>query len=209
MTPKSIFTKAWNRALTLRDVHVYLATYTTQVIDKDELLRAEWAMYVSALDLYVHEITAQNMLETFRGNKQASIGYKRHNLSLELLGRIRSATTQIEAEAAFELDIREKMAFQSFQDPEKIADAIRLISDIELWNSIAEFLAQTGQNTKQLSKDLKTKLSLIVRRRNKIVHEGDLQPALPREPWPISRQDTDDVKDFIFTIVQTIDTLIN
>jgi hypothetical protein len=37
--------------------------------------------------------------------------------------------------------------------------------------------------------DLKRKFSVIVDRRNKIVQEGDLQPTVPRLPWPIRRGD--------------------
>ena len=45
-------------------------------------------------------------------------------------------------------------------------------------------------------------------RRNKIVHEGDLQPTVPRIPWPISRSDLADVTSFIANVVSAIDAIV-
>ena len=58
------------------------------------------------------------------------------------------------------------------------------------------------------AKDLKRQLSLIIGRRNKIAHEGDLQQSPPREPWPISRADLTFVGDQIERVVRAIDVAI-
>ena len=38
--------------------------------------------------------------------------------------------------------------------------------------------------------------------------EEDLQPTVPRTPWPISRTDVNDVAAFLLNIVKSIDAVI-
>src|SRR6266481_5888867 len=45
-------------------------------------------------------------------------------------------------------------------------------------------------------------------RRNKIVHEGDLQPMVPRTPWLIDRSDVSQVTTFINDVVGAIDSIV-
>jgi hypothetical protein len=56
--------------------------------------------------------------------------------------------------------------------------------------------------------NLKKDLSLIVRRRNRIAHEGDLQPTPLREPWPITEADLAVVTVQIEQLVRAMDTVV-
>jgi hypothetical protein len=94
------------------------------------------------------------------------------------------------------------------QDPEKIAVAVRLFSDKELWNEVAVQLGATPATKTAAAKSIRKELSLIVQRRNKIAHEGDLQPNLPRVPWPINTADLSFVSNRIETIVKSIDSAL-
>ena len=96
----------------------------------------------------------------------------------------------------------------TYQFPEDIADGIRLVSGIELWNEIALSKGATAATKGALAKSLKKDLSLIVDRRNKIAHEGDLQRFIPRTPWPITRADVTYVAEFIEDLVRTIDKIV-
>lgn len=205
MTPIACFDSAWARCDQLGALYAYFAPRLTGALVPDELLRAEWVARVSALDMFVHELVAQRMVEVFEGRRRASGGYLRFQLSLETATRIRNAARNIDASAAFDLEVRQKLGFQSFQDPAKIADGIRLFSDCSLWKGVASFLGASVANQEAEAKDLKMGLSLIVERRNKIAHEGDLQPAIPRVPWPIAQSDLIYVKDTIGRIVRAID----
>lgn len=98
--------------------------------------------------------------------------------------------------------------YLTFQDPEKIADGVRLFSPIELWNEVALKLGATPATKIAKAKSLKKELSLVVRRRNNIAHEGDLQPLPPREPWPISQSDLKFVADLIEKVVRGIDAVV-
>jgi hypothetical protein len=75
MTPKSYFEEVWTRADLFGALHAYIANNAAAALDPAELLRAEWAMRVSALDLYVHEIVSQRLLETFQGARPMCSGY--------------------------------------------------------------------------------------------------------------------------------------
>jgi hypothetical protein len=174
----------------------------------DELLRAEWVARVSALDLYVHELVAQTMLAIFEGRRPASSAYLKFEISTETLNRIRAAATSSDASAAFDLYVRSYLARITYQAPDDIAEGVRLCSTIELWNEVALKLGATSATKVDRAKSLKKQLSLIVRRRNAIAHEGDLQQSPLREPWAISRADLVFVGGQIEGLVRAIDAVV-
>jgi hypothetical protein len=94
------------------------------------------------------------------------------------------------------------------QAPEDIAEGIRLCSPIELWNEVALNLGATPATKATAASNLKTQLSLIVRRRNAIAHEGDLQQSPFREPWPVKRTDLIFVADQVDRIVRAINEVV-
>ena len=122
--------------------------------------------------------------------------------------RIRNAASGSEASSAFNLDVRSKLSRITYQYPNDIADGVRLISPIELWNEIALRRGANQSDKSRAAKAIKTDLSLVAERRNKIAHEGDLQPGAPRTPWPISRTDVDFASGLIEGIVNDINALV-
>ncbi len=208
MDPITIFELAWQRCDELSGLQTYLSKNVSAVVKTEELLRAEWMSRVSALDLFVHELVAQSMLQIFQGTRPHSAGYNRFEVSGETLARILNAQNRSEALAAYELNVRSKLKFMTFQDPEKIADGVRLISDIELWNCIAKELGATDATKQQQAKLLKGTLVSIIDRRNKISHEGDMQPSHPRIPWPIKVNDLTEISKTILQIVNAINKLV-
>jgi hypothetical protein len=208
MRPIDYFTDVWQRCAEIETLHTYLAGKLTPAMSADELLRAEWVARVSALDLYVHELVAQNMVKIFEGTRNGCIGFSKFHCSSDTLLRIKNAVTQADASSAFDLEVRSKLSRVSYQLPEDIADGIRLVSGSELWNEIALAKGATVATKGVLAKNLKKDLSIIVERRNKIAHEGDLQPSIPRTPWPITRADVSYVARFIEDLVRTIDKFV-
>jgi len=93
--------------------------------------------------------------------------------------------------------IRDAHSWPSFQHPDKVADAIRLISGIKLWESVAQEL---GSEAKQVKASLLT----IVDRRNKIAHEADMDPTNPGLQWPIDGILVKDALDFVGKLVRAI-----
>lgn len=99
------------------------------------------------------------------------------------------------------VEVKRKLGYQSFQRPEKISDAIKLISDIFLWNELANELSEPADT-------IQMKLDLIVDRRNKIAHEADVNPAFPLERWPIDQKMASDSVDYTEVIVKSIHKVV-
>lgn len=208
MTPITHFETVWNRCALLSTLHVFLENNVVGVLQPDELLRAEWVMRVSALDLYIHELVAQAMIASFEGRRPASPAYLKFQVSTETLNRIRAAESPSEASAAFDLYVRSYLSRVTYQSPDDIAEGVRLCSTVELWNEVALKLGATQATKSDSAKSLKTDLSLIVRRRNIIAHEGDLQQSPLREPLSINRADLTSVRDQIERLVRAIDDVV-
>jgi len=208
VTPLEHFKAVWGSCAQVSALHAYLENSVTGILQPDELLRAEWVARVSALDLYIHELVAQQMLATFDGRRPVSPAYLKFQVSTETLNRIRAAATPSDASAAFDLYVRSYLSRITYQFPDDIADGVRLCSKIELWNEVALKLGATPATKVDIAKSLRTQLSLVVRRRNIIAHEGDLQQSPLREPWPISRADLVFVGDQIERLVRAIDAVV-
>src|SRR5260370_14440701 len=208
MTPIVYFNNVWQRADEIEALHTYLSGKLTAALSPDELLRAEWVARVSALDLYVHERVAQYMVNIFDGSRIRCLGFSKFHCSNDTLLRIKNAPTSADASAAFDLEVRTKLSRVTYQLPDDIADGIRMVSECELWNEIAISKGATPATKSVQAKVLKRSLSLIIERRNKIVHEGDLQPSIPRTPWPISRIDVTYAANLIEDLVRSIDGIV-
>jgi hypothetical protein len=180
------------RVKSLGGIHQAVASMTTSAIDTSDILRAEYVLAVSALDHYVHEVTRLGMLETFDGKRPASAAYLRFRISISCL-----ANNQNVLRSDVDSEIRAQHSYVVFQRPDRIADGIRLVSEVKLWDSVGKRIDAAPDLVKQ-------RLSLVVDRRNKIAHEADLDPTYPKARWPISRVDVDKVVEFLVQIVEAI-----
>ncbi len=206
MTPKTYFDDVWQRCELFAALYGFVANQTA--LQPDELLRAEWAARVSALDLYVHELVATHMVNIFIGKRPLCPGFSRFHVSGDAMMRIHAATKISDRAMVFDLEVRTRLSRVTYQYPDEIADGVRLISECKLWHEIAEGLGVTPAGAAVKVEWLKKELSLIINRRNKIVHEGDLQPGIPRVPWPIRRSDVNYIAGFIWDLVEAIDNVV-
>ncbi|WP_293063556.1 MULTISPECIES: hypothetical protein [unclassified Moorena] len=71
------------------------------------------------------------MLESHRGNRSDTPAFYRFKISLGSVREGLNVASNIDS--WLENEIRQKHSYKSFQQPENIADAIRLISDKKLW----------------------------------------------------------------------------
>ena len=182
----------------LYSLYVYFTTATTSVLDLSDLLRAQIVLTVSALDHYVHELTRLGMIEIFELKRSTTPAFLRFQVTLD--GAINGI--QIPTSSGWlEGEIRSKHGNASFQQADKIADAIRLISSVELWNEVSERLGIPAA-------DIKNQLRLIVDRRNKIAHEADIDPSFPGSRWPITPADAIGATDFVERICETIHLVV-
>lgn len=167
---------------------------TTSAIDVSDMWRAQVVLGVSALDHLIHEMARLGMLEIFKGTRSKTDAFSRFQAPLDSV--MRGLNGQ-----AHELwlgdAVREKHSWLSFQQPDKIADAIRLISPVKLWEQVEKELGQSAQ-------DVRMRLELIIDRRNKIAHEADMDPTNLGFRWPIDAALSTDALDFIEKVAEAI-----
>jgi hypothetical protein len=181
------FQENLKRARDLGDLAVSIGAMTTQAIDISDIWRAELVLAVSALDHFIHELARTGMVEIANGTRTKTDAYLRFRIPL---AAAESALAGVPHDLWFTEAVREQHSWLSFQDPEKIADAIRLVSTAKLWDEVAAELGLPAR-------DVKTRLKLVVERRNKIAHEADMDPANPGFRWPIAFSQVRDATDFI------------
>ncbi len=175
-----------------------LGLLTTPAVDASDLLRTQIVMAVSALDHYIHEIARVGMLEVHDGQRPLTPAFQRFQVKME---NVRLGLRDPRMNTWLETEIREKHGYMSFQNPDRIADAVRLFSSCELWSSVASQLGMTVE-------DAKTQLQLIVDRRHKIVHEADVDPSYPGSRWPISSTDSVYAVDFLHNLCEAIHSVV-
>lgn len=168
-----------------------LQNILTSAVDSTDLLRAQLVLSVSALDYFVHEITIHGIKEIASGERASTESFAKLKISSGIIFQNSNII------AALEEDIRERHSFLSFQQPEKIADAIRIFFDKPLWRAVAVRLSRDEAS-------LKSELRLIVDRRNKIAHEADIDPSFPGARWPITPADCSRAIDLISDICESI-----
>ncbi len=178
------------RARLLGGVYANLASSTTSILDVSDLLRAQFVLTLSAFDTLVHEVTRLGMLEVAVGVRAPTDAYHRFQISLE---SVQLAVSGLPPSNWFDNEIRRRHGYLTFQMPDKVADAIRLVSPIDLWPTVAASLGKGAQ-------DVKSQLRLIVERRNKIAHEADIDPSYPGSRWPIDKPSVDEVIAFIESV---------
>ncbi len=93
--------------------------------------------------------------------------------------------------------MRQQHEFLSFQQPDKIAAAFRLVTDCPVWETVGASLGDRPD-------DVKRRLKLIVDRRNKIVHEADTDPTPPRSRYPINEPLVSRSLDFLENLVAAL-----
>ncbi|WP_186009824.1 hypothetical protein [Burkholderia gladioli] len=165
-----------NRARDLLALADRISALTTNAVDVSDCLRAALVQGVSALDHFVHEIVRIGMLDVQRGTRPPTPSHLSFKVPLSATRRALADALDVEwlNEA-----VRETHGWLSFQHPDKVADALRLVSPVPLWDTLSAHLGVS-------KRDLKARLTLIVDRRNKIAHEADVDPTDPPTRWPIT-----------------------
>ncbi len=188
------------RVQNLGGLYDVLSQQTTPALDLTDLLRSQIVMVVSALDHYVHEITRVGMLEVYSGKRPQTPAFLRFQVTME--ATLQGIAAVQGNDGWFDEEIRKKHGYLAFQQPDRIADAIRLFSSCSLWISVASELNLEVEN-------MKMELQLIVDRRNQIAHEADLDSRIPGNRFAISSSDTERMINFIQDLGEAIYVVVN
>ena len=188
----------WNlqRVRNIGSLHSILGNQTTSALDLSDLLRAELVMAVSALDLYVHEVVRLGMLECFRGQRATTNAF--YEFRVTLGGTLQAVSTP-GSDVWLDDQIRDLHSRRTFQHPDDIASAIRLISNIDLWHLVAVRLQSTREA-------VRNRLRLVVDRRNKIVHEADANPSYGQIGilWPLNSVEANETVTFVENVAEAV-----
>ncbi len=194
-TPLDQFDENIGRARTLSGLADSLLAITTDAVDLTDIYRASLVLGVSALDHFVHEFVRIGMLEVHRGSRPATNAH----LSFKVpLSAARAGISNSAQDDWLDETVRDAHSWISFQQPDKIADAIRLVSAIKLWDGVAREMGAEA-------KAVKVSLAAIVDRRNKIAHEADIDPTNPGHRWPIDGVLVNNALSYITSVVHAID----
>ncbi len=189
-----------NRVRDLIAVHNSVKAQSTPALDLSDILRAALVLAVSALDYYIHEVVKLGMLEIHQGLRPEPPAFSSFQISL---GTAREGLKNPPDFGSYlEDEIRQRHSYKSFQQPDNIADAIRLISDKKLWQEVGNIMGRPD-------KDIKQELKIIIDRRNKIAHEADIDPTLSLgNRWGIDKIMVGDAVNFIEQVVDSIHSIL-
>ncbi len=129
---------------------------------KDHILRAALTMLVSAIDTSVHEIVISAVVRKLI-DSQHVCDISKQLVSIQCILEPELAQRIVMAEA----DIRRQYAKDTFQSSRQVETALASIGINKIWSRLSKRLGNTPE-------EIKLKLDLMVRRRNQIVHEADL-----------------------------------
>lgn len=170
------------------------------------MYRAGFVQGVSALDTYVHAEVRVRMLDAYATGAPTTAAFDKFKVPMAAVRTAVSSDSSLATRLNWlDSELREQHSLLSFQHPDKIADAFRLVSSASLWVDVAADMGQGPVGGEQGHIVIKTRLRLIVERRNKIVHESDLDPTPPgTRLYPMSRRTADETIDFVEMVVHSI-----
>lgn len=189
-----LFTENMQRARTLSGLADALPRIGMAGIDTSDLHRAAIVLGVSALDFFVHDVVREGMIKIYKGEIPPTDASNSFRVPLSSVSLCVGDPADV---GWLDSSVRSAHSFLTFQHPDKIADAVRLISPIKLWESVG---VELGEDTKAV----KIHLTSIVDRRNKIAHEADMDSSSIGERWPIDAALVTDALDYVEKVVRAI-----
>lgn len=179
----------------------YLRNSVKPPYDISDLLRWQWAQAVSALDRLIHDLVKIGAVQEYINRRPPTDKFWALVLPMKIHHSIELQSNNSHKILIFQQYISEKLSTESYQDPQKIADALSYIwNEPHKWQKIAVYMSESDET-------VKTTLKSIVLRRNQIVHAGDYVDFLsPKEN--IQRDDVYKVCDFIKKLGEAIYNLV-
>ncbi len=193
---KKHFEQNIERVKNLGNIYKTINLQTTRVLDLSDILRAQYVLLVSALDHFVHEIVRLGMIEIYNEKRKVTKEFKAFILSIDKDVLFKKAIMEQKDDIWLDYQIRHKNGFKSFQQADKLKEAMLLIIDTDIWEQVAQILNED-------IKSLKNRLNLIIDRRNQIAHEADIEPTY-QELRDIHIDDINDSIKYIENLVTTI-----
>ena len=174
-----------------------LGAMTHGRVDASDTFRAALTHAVAALDTYIHGIVLDRAVDIVLGRVQAANAGAKVGLHFSAIQQILVATSPADRELAARTHVAQRLSLETFQKPDDVANALAMVGLNKIWS--------TAFNDAQSAK---TALSLIVQRRNRIVHQCDADPITPGNLTPLSDSDALNAIVTVEATVAAIDKVI-
>ena len=181
------------RVKNLGSIYQSLNSDTAQLLDLSDILRSQYVMLISALDHFIHEIVRFDMIETYNNQRTPTKAFKEFILSLNKNILFTKAIMEEKNNTWLNGQIRHTNGFKSFQESDKIKEALYLILEKDIWIEVQQ----------DLGNEITMELNLIIKRRNQISHEADIEP-INQELREIREEDITYSIELIESIVNKI-----
>lgn len=167
-----------------------------------DLYRAAWVMAVAGLDHWVHEeIYHRAVRLALRSSGPKPVKFADLDIPISLFDKVHYESASLEE--LFTEYLRGKLSYVSYQNPDRIREGFRLVSDKKLWPAVATVLSNED-GVPCTAKDVTTRLEIIVRRRNAIAHSADRDPDHLDRRRPITANETQEAIDYLETLGSAI-----
>ncbi|WP_147378856.1 hypothetical protein [Mycobacteroides abscessus] len=201
-----LFERSLTRARDMMGLASSLTNTTSAAMDVSDIHRAAFVQGVSAFDTFIHEEVRVRILNIFASGITMPKALRKFKVTLSS-SRVALTNSGLSTASVswLETEIREQHALLSFQKPDKVADAMRLVSDTQLWSALATQLGQQPVGREAGDQILKRRLTLIADRRNTIVHQSDIDPTPPGdELYPMTQATVEEALDFLDLLARGI-----
>jgi len=181
-----------------------LANFQSPIIDIGDFYRAAWVQAVSAIDHWFHEELYRRVAELTAGDSP-SMPYQltKFELPLAKVEEVRRGDITL-ADAVSE-HVKAKWGNAALQNPRKISEALRLVTEENIWDKAAVQINEWNRGrTSMTGQTLKQQYISITDRRNRIAHDADLEDGHLKQRRAISDADATDAVDWIERIALAI-----
>lgn len=190
------FSREVARARDLVGVGQSLASMTHGRLDGSDLYRSALVHAVAALDSYVHGIVLDRAVDILMTRIPSGSGGK-VGLHFGAISQIFAAAASgpADMEITARTYVAERLGLETYQRPDDISSGLAMVGLNKIWSSA--FPKDAGA--------VKTALGVVVSRRNRIVHECDLDPLSPGNVTPLTDVDALEAIEIVENVVTAID----
>ena len=166
-------------------------------LDSTDLYRSALVQGVAALDTYVHGVVLDRAVDILLGRSPTG-SVSKIGFHFGIVSDLLSATSPVERELRARSHVAARLAKETFQRPDAIAQAFAMVGIPKVWATTFGSAAEATM----------LQVSLIVRRRNDIVHSCDVDAGNPGQYKAMSANDASGALLDLARTVQGIDPFV-
>jgi hypothetical protein len=189
-----VFEQNLSRATDMVGLGMAIGGMTFGKVDSSEMYRAALTLGVGAFDSYVHGVVLDRGVDIILGRVPSSADDTKVSLHLRGVSEIVNASTPVDQELAARTYFAARLTSETFQRPDDVARALSVVGVPKIWST-----AFSNAESAKLA------LSLVVRRRNAIVHQCDADPVTHAMVTPMTDADARDALSVLRSTAAAID----